>query len=54
MEALRHIIVTGSNKGIGYAIVERLASLGGWSVVMAVRNTQLGEESLAKIKEKHP
>ena len=43
MEALRSIIVTGSNKGIGYAIVERLAGLEGWNIIIAVRNVQLGQ-----------
>lgn len=42
MNGLRNIIVTGSNKGIGYGIVENLASKGGWNIIMAIRNLKLG------------
>jgi NAD(P)-dependent dehydrogenase (short-subunit alcohol dehydrogenase family) len=38
MDVLRNIIVTGSNKGIGYGIVEHLASKAGWNIIMAIRN----------------
>ena len=38
MEALKNIIVTGCNKGIGYGIVENLAQKQGWNIIMACRN----------------
>jgi NAD(P)-dependent dehydrogenase (short-subunit alcohol dehydrogenase family) len=38
MQALKNIIVTGSNKGIGYGLVEYLAGRQGWNIIMAVRN----------------
>ena len=39
MQALKNIIVTGSNKGIGFGIANHLANAQGWNVVMACRNT---------------
>jgi len=42
MQALRNIIVTGCNKGIGFGIVKHLASKEGWNIIMAVRNLELG------------
>lgn len=38
MQALKNIIVTGSNKGIGFGIVNHLASQQGWNIIMACRN----------------
>jgi NAD(P)-dependent dehydrogenase (short-subunit alcohol dehydrogenase family) len=54
MQGLKNIIVTGSNKGIGFGIANYLASKQGWNVIMACRNLELGEKSKAEIKEKHP
>lgn len=45
MQALKNIIVTGSNKGIGYGIVNHLASQSGWNIIIAVRNINLGEQA---------
>lgn len=45
MEKLRNIIVTGSNKGIGYGIVENLAQKTGWNIIMACRNKELATKS---------
>ena len=42
MQQLRNVVVTGSNKGIGFALAEKLAARGGWHVIMAVRNPALG------------
>lgn len=47
MNALRTIVVTGSNKGIGYGIVENLAGKAGWNIIMAVRNLELGQKAKA-------
>ena len=46
--------MTGSNKGMGYALVEALAARGGWRLIMAVRNVQLGDASKNSISERHP
>jgi NAD(P)-dependent dehydrogenase (short-subunit alcohol dehydrogenase family) len=54
MNALKNIIVTGSNKGIGFGIVENLASKDGWNIIMAVRNVELGEKAKEDIISKHP
>ncbi len=54
MIGLKNVIVTGSNKGIGYGIVEYLAGRGGWNIVMAVRNIQLGESSRKELLGKYP
>jgi len=42
MQALKTIVVTGSNKGIGLGIARNLASKQGWNIIMAVRNLGLG------------
>jgi NAD(P)-dependent dehydrogenase (short-subunit alcohol dehydrogenase family) len=41
MQGVRSVIVTGSNKGIGFAVSENLAGKG-WKVIMAVRNEAYG------------
>lgn len=55
MQKLRNIIVTGSNKGIGYGIVENLAQKQGWNIIMACRNVELANKSrdelLGKFKD---
>lgn len=51
MKGVRSVIVTGSNKGIGYAIAENLAGKG-WKVIMAVRNTAYGQAAKTKILQK--
>ena len=51
----RNIVITGSNKGIGYATVEKL--LGGeipYDIITTSRNTKLGEEALKTLKTKYP
>ena len=40
MEALKTIVVTGSNKGVGYGIVENLVQKN-FKIIMACRNVQL-------------
>ena len=51
---LRTIIVTGANKGIGYATLEKL--LQGqtpYDLILAARNPKLGEEAQAKLSQKY-
>lgn len=54
MQQLRNVIVTGSNKGIGFAIAENLASKDNWNIIMAVRNLELGEVAKNEIQTKFP
>ena len=42
--ALKQIIITGCNKGIGYGILENLAEKS-FQIIMACRNAQLAEEA---------
>jgi NAD(P)-dependent dehydrogenase (short-subunit alcohol dehydrogenase family) len=44
-QKMKTIIVTGSNKGIGYAIVDALGERQGWKVIMACRNLELAKKS---------
>lgn len=57
MQNLKNIVVTGSNKGIGYGIVENLAQKAGWNIIMACRNVDLGnkarDELLTRFKDAH-
>ncbi|CAH8451965.1 unnamed protein product [Schistosoma turkestanicum] len=48
--------VTGSNKGIGYSIVEKLAEFykasGEWDIYLTARNVELGQEAVNKLNNK--
>ncbi|KAK4472517.1 hypothetical protein MN116_003762 [Schistosoma mekongi] len=48
--------VTGSNKGIGYNIVEKLAEFygtsGEWDIYLTARNVELGLEAVKKLSDK--
>ncbi|CAH8453807.1 unnamed protein product [Schistosoma intercalatum] len=48
--------VTGSNKGIGYSIVEKLAEFygtsGEWDIYLTARNVELGQEAVEKLSNK--
>jgi len=41
-------VVTGANRGLGYAFVTHLASIEGNTVIGLARNTSMAEERLAK------
>jgi hypothetical protein len=45
MNQVRNIIVTGSNKGIGYGIVDYLAKSSNWNIIMACRNVELANNA---------
>ena len=52
---VRNVIVTGANKGIGYAIVKGLLPLKfQCHVVLTARNEELGKAALDKIKQSAP
>jgi NAD(P)-dependent dehydrogenase (short-subunit alcohol dehydrogenase family) len=48
------VIVTGSNKGVGYGIVDNLAGKPGYKIIMACRNTELANKSKQELLAKHP
>jgi len=49
------IVITGSNKGIGYAMIERLAQdHPTYDLIMAVRTVSNGEEALKKLAQTNP
>ncbi len=51
----RKIVVTGSNKGIGYSIIETLlASNTPYELILTARNPTLGEKSLETLRSKYP
>jgi short-subunit dehydrogenase len=52
MESLKLVVVTGSNKGIGYGIVENLIQKA-FRVVMACRNVSLAEQARTEILTKY-
>ncbi|WVZ15132.1 hypothetical protein V8G54_012698 [Vigna mungo] len=49
-KALRYAVVTGENKGIGFAICKQLAS-NGFTVVFTARDEKRGVEAVEKLKE---
>ena len=54
-EAPRVIVVTGSNKGIGYGITENiLKNRPTWKIVMTSRTPSNGTNAIAQLKEQFP
>ncbi len=52
---LRTIVITGANKGIGYAIVNKLISEAvPYNIIITSRDQKLGEKALQTLKEKNP
>ena len=45
MSESKTIVVTGSNKGIGYGIVEQLPKKSNMKVIMACRNVDKGNQA---------
>ena len=49
------ILVTGSNKGIGYGIIEGLLKKkSNYRIILTSRNEELGKKSYNKLKEQYP
>ncbi|CAB1101618.1 unnamed protein product [Ectocarpus sp. CCAP 1310/34] len=49
---LRNVIVTGANRGLGFAIADRMLELGDYHVVLACRNEQEGRDALERLRAK--
>ncbi|CAN0467119.1 unnamed protein product, partial [Ectocarpus sp. 12 AP-2014] len=49
---LRNVIVTGANRGLGFAIADRMLKLGGYRVVVACRSEQEGRDALERLRAK--
>lgn len=45
MRNLRNIVVTGSNKGVGFGIVENLAAKQGWNIIMGCRSMERADQA---------
>lgn len=54
MNQVKNIIVTGSNKGIGYGIVDYLAKNNKWNIIMACRNVELANKTKNELISKYP
>ena len=54
MNQTKRILVTGSNKGIGYAIVDLILQRTSYNVVMAVRSEERGQQAIKTLVEKNP
>ena len=52
--ALRRVLVTGGNKGIGQALCRQLAADHGFHVLLGSRDASRGEQGLRAILEKSP
>ena len=53
--AIKTILISGSNKGIGFGIVQALLRKEReYNVILTSRNEELGRESLTKLQEEFP
>ena len=52
--ALRRVLVTGGNKGIGRALCRQLAADHGFHVMLGSRDSKRGEEAVKSILEQSP
>jgi len=51
----RSLLITGANKGIGYAIVEKLiAGSTPYDIILTSRDPKLGEKALVALRAKYP
>lgn len=52
---IRTVIITGANKGIGYATVEKLLQESNpYDIILTARNPKLGEEAFETLSNKYP
>ena len=51
----RTVVITGANKGIGYAIVEKLLQeQTPYDIILGARNEKLGTKAQSTLSEKYP
>ncbi len=51
----RTIVITGANKGLGYAIVEKLLTRpGAYDIILTSRDISLGEKAIKALQTAHP
>ncbi len=48
-ETKKIALITGANKGIGFEVARQVAK-SGWTVLIAARNEELGEQTVAKLR----
>jgi len=52
---LRNILITGGNKGIGYAIVQKLLdSKNAYNIILTSRDPKLGQEAIKALQKQKP
>lgn len=54
-KTLKHLLITGANKGIGYGIIDMLLAnkSSGYKIILAVRSLENGNLALKELKSKH-
>lgn len=53
-QAMKTVVITGANVGIGFAAAKFLAAIPDWHVVLACRNELKATEAIREIKQRHP
>ncbi|CAD8157178.1 unnamed protein product [Paramecium octaurelia] len=53
MQALKTVVITGANKGIGFGILENLIQKQSYKVIMACRSVELAQKSRTQLLEKY-
>ncbi|CAK89176.1 unnamed protein product (macronuclear) [Paramecium tetraurelia] len=53
MQALKTVVITGANKGIGFGILENLIQKQSYKVIMACRSLELAQKSRTELIEKY-
>ncbi len=48
-ETKKNALITGANKGIGFEVARQIAK-SGWTVLVAARNEELGEQAVLKLR----
>ena len=48
-ETKKTALITGANKGIGFEVARQIAR-NGWTVLVAARNEELGEQAVARLQ----
>ncbi|CAD8094347.1 unnamed protein product [Paramecium sonneborni] len=53
MQAIKTVVITGANKGIGFGILENLIQKQAYRVIMACRSIELAQKSRTQLIEKY-